>query len=220
MSQTDRAWDFVSLWLQNISERQERKGRPAWAALAWWPPWMVNHPKSNKGLLCSCWFKDRGRPTTWSSSGREEERVPEGCPCCTWFLWPRGSPCGRGSLPRSLDWKHNSHMAFVISNSYWKRKPPSGILYFLSGHSRKTQTHLVKLYENSREKGKKELLGTQTLLMGTWPVGAPGVSNGCLEWDNAEKQFLVWIKKEDKIKCKPRHGYTFTSLLNVVLLSK
>lgn len=41
--------------------------------------------------------------------------------------------------------------------------------------------HLVKLYENSREKGKKELFGTQTPLTGTWPVGAPGVSNGCLE---------------------------------------
>lgn len=39
---------------------------------------MVNHPKSDKGLLCSSWFKDESRPTTWSSSGRDEERVARG----------------------------------------------------------------------------------------------------------------------------------------------
>lgn len=90
-SQTEPETLFLSDSKTFLKDKEGR-GRPAWAALAWWPPWMVNHPKSDKGLLCSSWFKDQGRPTTWSSSGRDEERVPEGCSCCTWFLWPRGSP--------------------------------------------------------------------------------------------------------------------------------
>lgn len=44
--------------------------------------------------------------------------------------------------------------------------------------------------------------------------------NGCLKGDEAGKQFLVWIKQEDQIKCKPRHGYHFNSLLNAVISGK
>lgn len=95
ISQTEPETLLLSDFKTFLKDKKGR-GRSAWAALAWWPPWMVNHPKNNKGLLCS---RIRADLLLCLSVG-ETERVPEGCPCCTWFLWPRGSPVWKRLPPK------------------------------------------------------------------------------------------------------------------------
>lgn len=52
--------------------------------------------------------------------------------------------------------------------------------------------HLLKLYENSREKERKSCLDVQHV------AGPPNLSNGCLKRDKAENQFLAWTNRKMK----------------------